>query len=1464
MKHCSTYQGGALALAILLAALGQAQPTCSIQLGPDVTICQGTSATLSGPPGYTNYLWSNGATTQNITVSTAGDYWCQVTYPSGNLVYNGDFSLGNTGFSSQFIYSLVSVQNEGYYTVGPNASWYHNQFQGTGLGNFLIGNSGYTSWANNVVDAWCQTISCCPGQTYTLSFWGRTLTNELPARMVWVMDGVLANWPDLTFPSYGAGWQPYSVNWTAGPGQTSVNACIQITSADGIGDDFGIDDINISANVILRDTVHVAVTPLPAVNLGPDTSLCDGSVLNLDATVPGATYQWQDGSSAPSLQVTQAGSYSVNVTALGCSNSGQVDVAFNPLPQVDLGNDTALCNGTTLSIDAFCPGCTYLWQDGSTAPTFLVSQPGTYWVDVTANNCRASDTLHVAYKPVPSVFLGNDTAICTGESLLLDATTPGATYQWQDASTGSTFAATSAGSYQVTVDLNGCTAQDAVVVSVDPMPTVDLGGDQIVCPGTVATFDASTPGATYLWNNGTSGPTLTSDQPGTYSVDVTVASCTVAASATLTNFTLQSVDLGPDLSVCAGASVAIGTTVPGATYLWSTGAATDSISVGITGTYWLQTTLNGCVVSDTLEVSSIPIPAVSLGPDLMVCPGGVAVLDATLPGASYLWSNGATTSAITVGGGDWSVEVTVAGCSASDQVHIGEHPLPTVNLGADTVLCPGQSMVLDAFQPGATYAWSTGSTSPSITVSSALQVSLTLTDANGCTASDGINVAVATPGIVNLGPDALLCTGSTMLLDASTAGASAYLWSTGATSPAIQAAVQGTYSVEVSMGPCTTSDTVLLTATPTPQVDLGHDTTLCPGEILFLQPAVPNVTFVWQDGSQNNGYTVSVPGQYSVIATTSEGCAASDTVQVAYLSAQGFDLGPDTTICSGSTILLDAGIPGGITQWSGAYQGSAPWIEVGSTGTYMAATTVAGCSFSDSVHVAVSPAPLVNLGPDTSFCTGSPLLLSAQGSGLLWDDGSTSNTRSITTGGMYWAQSTQNGCTTTDSILVEEIPLPQIQLGPDTNLCASGQLEVDVAVPGGIYLWNDGNTSPLRYLMPGQWQVTVSADGCASDDMIIIGELPEPLLPLPGDTTLCAGTTWNINVEQPNSTYLWSTGSTAPSLLVDGPGSISITVNRQGCTASADVTVAYVDLGSFSLGQDTTLCPGQVWPINIDMPGAAVLWNDGSTAPQRVISEAGSYQATISLGGCTAQSSVEVTYVELPAVDLGPDLWPCEGEMVLLSLNPGSAQITWSNGATGGELPVTSSGTYAATLALDGCSTSDAVQVTFLPVFNQLDLGPDTVVCPGRPITLAALAPSGASCTWSDGSIGPVLGVNMPGTYFVSATGPCILAADTITVHEGQCSALVHLPNAFTPDGDGINDVFSAIVSDPVGQWALQIFNRWGEVVFTSNDPAAGWDGTSHGQQAPVAVYVWDLRYRGTTSMGVQQVHRQGSVTLVR
>ena len=1653
-------------LGAVFALSGSAQPVCSINLGADVTICAGESTTITAPAGYPNYLWSTGATSQSITVSTAGTYWGEAIYTSANLVTNGDFSAGNTGFTSQWTYNS-NLQGEGTYFVDNASTPHHPQFSGTGNGNFMIVNAGWGSVSQGFWDVWCQNITVCPGQTYALSYRARTLSNATPARLQWYVDGVPTG-SEVTLPAFNNGWTTVNQLWTTGVGQTSANVCIRVMSGDGVGNDFGLDDISISGTIHLRDQVQVNVTPLPVVNLGPDQTLCQGDQYLLNAFVPGGSYVWQNNSTASSFNVTTAGNYSVTVTANGCSNSDNIAVAYNPNPVVDLGGDQSLCAGDQVVLDATTPGATYVWQNGSTAPTFNVSGPGTYDVDVTVNGCTTNDAVTVNYNPLPTVDLGPDQVLCEGTPLLLDATVTGGSYVWQDNSTSPTFNITTAGNYGVIVTANGCSNSGNITVAYNPNPVVDLGSDQTVCAGDQVLLDATTPGASYTWQDGSTAPTFDVSGPGTYDVDVTVNGCTTNDAVTLNYNPLPIVDLGPDLAICAGELITLDASQTGATYVWQDGSINGTFDVTNAGTYSVQVNLNGCIANDAINVTVDPMPVIDLGPDLMFCNGDQVLLDATTPGASYLWQDGSTAATLlATTTGTYDVDVTVNGCTTNDAITITFNPVPTVDLGPDNTVCQGTPLQLDASSPGATYLWQDGSTNATfdVTASGTYSVdvflgtceasdvinvtvqpapvvdlgtdqavcsgtavtfdatvpggsylwqdnstsatfttdqpgtySVTVT-ANGCSASDAVTLSTIGLGSVDLGPDEFLCQGETLTLDATLPGSS-YLWSTLATSPSITISTAGTYWVTVSQNGCSISDSIEVTVGPVPLVDLGNDTTLCAQATLMLSAVVPGSTYHWTTGNVTSSIMINVAGTYGVTVNLG-GCTAYDEVTVDYVPTLTLELGPDVTLCPEDELQLNASFPGGTTVWSTNTVGSS--ITVDDPGIYWATITVSSCSVSDSIIIdevplpsldlgpdntvcegdavafditvpgasylwddgstgpvrsvsvagiywanvmlggclttdtfdlSVSPIPMVDIGPDTTVCQGALLLLDATSSGAayLWQDGSTGATFNVTGSGSYTVQVSVgtctvedavnvivnpvpivdigpdlslcegeetvldatipgatyvwqdgstgpsytvtaagtvsvdvelNGCVGTDAATISYIPLPVVDLGPDTGICSGSVLQLNAMQPAGSYLWNDGNTSATVSASPGAWSVAVTVNGCTGTDGITIVALPSPLLELPDDTTLCDGATWLIDVDQSGASYQWMDGSSGPSYQVQQPGTYGVTVSLGACSATDDVVVDYIDASVITLGNDTTLCPGEQLVLVLDVAGIQLTWPDGGTDNTYTVSSAGTYTVQANAGGCLMSDVITVGYTPLPIPQLGDDRQLCEGDSLRLNVAAQNASVLWSDGSTNDSILVVGSATITVTLALDGCLASDQVNVVFMPVVDDLDLGPDATICLGDELVLDAGTPL-ATYSWNTGEGGPTITVTRPGIYHVVLTGPCINAADTVAITEGNCAPLVNVPNAFTPDGDGTNEVFAPVVSGTVRAWELRIFDRWGEELFNSNEPHKGWDGTFNGTPVQDGVYVWQLGYKAVSDDGVKQEKLTGSVTLLR
>ncbi len=210
----------------------------------------------------------------------------------------------------------------------------------------------------------------------------------------------------------------------------------------------------------------VFIEPVCQVDLGPDTTLCDGVVYTLDATKNNGEYLWQDGSTGATFNVTEPGTYWVEQTANLCTSRDTVVIDFKPTPSIDIENEVNTCIGETYTIDASLANATYLWQDNSTDPTFEVTTEGFYEVEVTVNGCRITENVEVIFNSPPEVDLGEDVTICEGDFLNLKPNIPDATYLWHDNSTKSNFIAAREGSYWVEVNQYDCLVRDTINVTL--------------------------------------------------------------------------------------------------------------------------------------------------------------------------------------------------------------------------------------------------------------------------------------------------------------------------------------------------------------------------------------------------------------------------------------------------------------------------------------------------------------------------------------------------------------------------------------------------------------------------------------------------------------------------------------------------------------------------------------------------------------------------------------------------------------------------------------------------------------------------------------------------------------------------------------------------------------------------------------------------------------------------------------
>lgn len=276
-----------------------------------------------------------------------------------------------------------------------------------------------------------------------------------------------------------------------------------------------------STGCAVEDSIAVAVNPVPNINLGPDLFLCEGDVHALSVPSGFASYAWSTGSTNASIAVAQGGTYSVTVTnSFNCVRVDTLTATYHPLPVVSISGDTVACQGDAVSLSVAGQGTSYSWSNGLVDDVISVNSSGLYVVTVSSFNCDGYDSIQVTFLPNPDPNLGPDMAFCNGNSVSLDAGIY-AGYVWSDGSTNQTLDVSAAGTYSVTVtSTEGCVGNDAILLTIQPDPVVNLGADMSICDGDSYNLNAGM-FSSYIWNDGSTGQILAVSAAGTYAVTVT-------------------------------------------------------------------------------------------------------------------------------------------------------------------------------------------------------------------------------------------------------------------------------------------------------------------------------------------------------------------------------------------------------------------------------------------------------------------------------------------------------------------------------------------------------------------------------------------------------------------------------------------------------------------------------------------------------------------------------------------------------------------------------------------------------------------------------------------------------------------------------------------------------------------------------------------------------------------------------
>lgn len=1318
----------------------------------------------------------------------------------------------------------------------------------------------------------------------------------------------------------GNGTNQIIVNWGTG----SVGSLTVTTTSS-----LGCSSPPITANITIQNILADA---------GTDQIICPGDTVTIGGAptaFPGYQVSWSPASTLnnPSLFNPQANpltstTYVVTVSdGLGCSLEDSVTVSILGINSISLTPDTLSCNGDTVTLVAG-GGSSYLWSPAATLTTTTGSvtqafpdTTTTYLVAISqTNGCIINDSVTVSVITSVLADAGSDTTICNGETVTLGGNptgAPGATFAWSpmvglnsDTVPNPNANPSITTNYILQVnDSNGCPGRDTVNVLVNPSPNAIAGPNINICPGDTAQINASG-GGTYAWTPGDSlsdstiaNPMAFPDSSTQYVLTVTNSFGCIDVDSLTVVVNYPTVNAGSDLWLCPGDSAQLNAT-GSVSYIWSpsTGLSDDTISNPMAGpidtVVYLLTgdPINGCPNTDTLTIfvsGNVPTDA---GPDTTLCQGDTLSIGGNPtapPGAMFNWQPAASLVNNTVANPmafpgsstNYVVIATSDTCSGVDTVVVDINALPNADAGQDTSLCFGDTLQLQA-SGGAMYVWNADTTLSNDTIENPFAFPLdttvylvTVTDTNGCSSIDSMQVNSLPLPIIDAGSNLGICLGDSAQLLAT--GGTSYQWSPGSNlndsliaNPRSGASQTTLYYVTgfaltggAGNGLCANTDSVTVVLNPLPNISAGPDTAICAGESYQLQ-ASGGSSYLWTPGGSLNFDTLADP-----IAT------------------------PAST----TAYLVTGSQPVNLINNGDFEQG-----DIGFTSDYLISTSAI---FHPGQYLILNDAANVGLGyTGVDHTSGSGLFLIVNGSNntsdLVW-----CQTVSVTPNTNYVYSGWLNNLLPPPNPLADPIIEFQVNGVPQ---CAPIPLPEapDQWVPFTC-IWNSGTSTTaqlcIRDLVSDSLGNNFGVDDlqfyelgggvCESSDTVVLTVNALPPVSAGNDTALCFGDSTQLQAAGA-ANYLWSpaTGLSATNIAnpLANPATTTMYIvagiDTNSCENTDSVNVAVNALPIADAGDSIFACsnvPATLGGNPTGPTGSTFLWApagplSSATAsnPLATLSAGSVFSVTVTdTNQCQNFDSVVASVFDLSAQN---DTGFCIGDSVTLQVNPsfglGPYSYLWTptaslNDSTAANPLAFPSGptTYTVTVATaNGCLETTTVNLLLYPD----PLAQFTYVaapsCDGVLADFTDQSQNAVSYAWTFGNGQSSIDQNPEQILFQFASqlqaDLTVTSADGCTDSESASENLLTfddyfdftVPNVFSPNGDGINDWWEVDLRLGLSSCtSFKIFNRWGQLMFESSGVDPTWNGRTYGgEKAELGIYFY--------IMEVNEEQFTGSFTLLR
>jgi len=1252
----------------------------------------GIDITPSGGTAPYSYLWSNGATTQDLANVAAGNYSVTVrdasscavvlnvtiTEPALVLNLSGTQTNATCNGSNNGVIDVTVTGGAGPYTYAWNTGAITQDVTGLAPGNYSV----------SVTDA--------NGCIKSIGF---TITEPAPLAASPAKTDITCNGAnDGTINvSVSGGTGPYTYAW-ADDGSITTNTrtglnpgnyTVTVTDANGCMDVESVTIIE-PAQLASSDVVQNVSC------FGESTGAIN---LSISGGVAPYSFLWSNGALTEDLVNIPAGNYSVVVTDVnGCTINDNFTITQ---PSSALAKTEAVqqitCNGAAdgiinLTVSGGSAPYTYNWSNGSTSEDLSNLPAGTYSVTITDNNgCTINDTYIITDPPV-LVLSGTKTDIsCFGvDDGSIDVTVSGGeapyTYAWSNGATTEDVTGLAPGNYTLNItDARGCSTNQAYNIIEPTALSLGYSVNNVSCFGLAdgsvdITVNGGSAPYTYSWSNASTSEDITGLIADDYIITVTdVNGCSLIETITVTQpvAALSTTEVVTDISCFGGSDGSIQLTPAGGTapytYNWNTGSTNKDIFGLSDGSYQVTITdANGCSIIENYTIA-MPTALQSSGTQINVLCNGdnTGSIDLSVTGGtgpySYTWSNGATTEDLNnIVAGSYNVTIADSrGCAINRSFTITQPLALSVVDNIIDVACFGDGDgSIDISVSGGiapyTYSWSGGETTQDLFNLSGGNYTLTVTDANGCQAINTYTVneptsALAVSGVVtdescfgdNQGAVLLTVTGGSAPYS--------YSWNQGSTTKDVSGLGRGNYQVTVTdnNGCVIQGDFTIAGPTAITAAAIVNNVTcngFDDGSIdLSTSGGVGPYTFLWTDGITTEDRTGLSPANYGVTITDANGCS----------TFQNYNITEPASILIGYTV------------------------------------NDVNCFGDGNGSIAVS-------------VTGGTLPYTYS-----WSSGQTTKDLTNISGGSYTLTVTDNnGCQTSETIVVAEpsAPLSAISVITDETCFGDNQGAVVLNVTGGTapysYSWNQGSTSKDIFgLSQGTYQVTITdSKGCSIQQDYTVSGPSAISLSADISTISCNGAgDGSIDLTVAGGTgpftFAWSNGSTTEDLNTLTPGTYAVLVTDVGgCTYSANYTITEpLQLSTNYLAQNVSCFGADDGSIDVTVSGGTLpytySWDNGASTEDISGLAGGNYELTVTdARGCQLITNIAIGAPSAPlAATANITNSLCNGQpngIVELTVTGGTAPFNylWSNGSNQRDLVNVFAGSYAVTITdASGC-----------------------------------------------------------------------------------------------------------------------------------------------------------------------------------